>query len=147
MKETVNVYNHNLSIYERHVTTSGQEYRYFFGRVTLDDGALKEFSGNSREQVIAKAYSFFRSIRTDSSVRSEPILFMDRADLCFERSFYSKDPTTARTWQRYTDYLRENLGEIYVQVLTSDRLQKTIDSLTIAPTSIHTTYSLLNRYM
>ena len=147
MKENVIVYNHNLSIYERHVTTKGQEYKYFFGRVTLDDGARKEFSGNSREQVIAKAYNFFRSMGTASSVRSGPILFKDWADLCFERFFHSKEPTTARTWQRYNNYLKEDLGEIYVQVLTSDRLQKTIDSLIVAPTSIHTTYSLLNRYM
>lgn len=168
MNEYVTVYNHKISIFQRTVTGGSTQnptnYTYFIGRTTVNppesDSAsgtaatagrrTKEFSGKTKEEVLAKAYNFFRQSASNTDISANPIKASEWIDICFERFYRHCEETTRKAYLRSCKELKEDLGDTLLQVLSPERLQNTIDNITekgIAPVNVHKDYSFLNRCM
>ena len=153
MSEPIEIFGHKMLFTEKRQNS----YVYVVGRVRIVNPdfsgrtKVKEFTAKTREEVIAKAYMFFRQEEIDAHLPGSPVSFRDWANRCFDLMYRYNEPTTRHAWSRYNRYLINDIGDILLPAITRERLQQTIDYLFLekkyAPTSIHTTWSLLNRYM
>lgn len=163
MSNEIEIYGQRMTFSTKNVhSRNGRVYQYVLGRMTLPaqyghNGQhqtsprppRKEFSGKTREEVVAKAYAFLRR-EHNTTLPEAPLTFGQWAETCFERMYRYREQTTITSYRRMNTYLMDDLGDILLPALTPQRLQQTIDTLVdrkLSPTRIHATYSLLNRYM
>ena len=156
--EPIVLYGHKISFFQKTVySQNGSLYQYLIGRTRIDDPKhpgkkmQKDFPGKDIEEVVSKAYMFFRQEETNPSLPADPVPFDEWAERCFGIMYRYQEPTTIRSWRQAHTKLVKELGSILLPAITAERFQQAFDHFYfdqgLYPTTIHKLHSLLNRYM